>query len=207
MSVYFVSGIDTGCGKTFVTGKLAREVLDSGRSAITQKFVQTGNVGESEDIREHRRIMDVDFFPEDLDFTTCPCIFKFPASAHLASRMENVEIDLDKIAECTSKLCAKYDTVFVEGAGGLMVPVKDDFLTIDYIAREGLDLILVASAKLGSINHALLSIEVCANRGINLRKLVYNDYPKEDPRLSLESKNYILNYARRFYPEVEFAQY
>lgn len=206
MSVYFVSGIDTGCGKTFVTGKLAKMALDSGKTAITQKFVQTGNEKVSEDIEAHRAIMGVDFFKEDLDFTTCPYIFKFPASAHLASRIDGVEIDLDKIAACTRKLSSKYDEVFVEGAGGLMVPVKEDFLTIDYIVREALDLILVTSAKLGSINHSILSIEACANRGVNLKKLVYNNYPKEDSRLSEESKSYILNYAKNFYPDLEFIE-
>lgn len=203
MGVYFVSGIDTSCGKTYVTGVLARRALDAGKSVITQKFVQTGNEKVSEDIEAHRAAMSSGFLPEDLDGTTCPYIFKFPASAHLASRMENTVIDVKKIANCTAILAKKYDEVFVEGAGGLMVPVCDDFLTIDYIAQQGLDLILVSCAKLGSINHTILSIEACANRGINLKKIVYNNYPKEDARLSAESKAYIFGYAKKFYPQVE----
>ena len=204
MAVYFVSGIDTSCGKTFVTGVLARREIERGRKAITQKFVQTGCDGVSEDIEAHRKLMGVGFFDEDKDGTTCPYIFKFPASAHLASRMENVEIDLDKISNATKILAQKYDTVFVEGAGGLMVPVNENFLTIDYVLREKLPLILVVSAKLGSINHALLSLEVCKSRGVKIAKIVYNDYPKEDPRLSAETCAYVKKYAAKIFPGAEF---
>ena len=204
MEVYFVSGIDTSCGKTFATGELARREIGRGRKVITQKFVQTGCDGVSEDIEAHRKAMGVGLFEEDKSGLTCPYIFKFPASAHLASRMEGVEIDLDKIARATKILAQKYDVVFIEGAGGLMVPVTENFLTIDYILRENLPLILVVSAKLGSINHALLSLEVCRSRGVKVAKIVYNDYPKVDPRLSAETCAYVQKYAAKIFPEAEF---
>ncbi|MBO7522192.1 MAG: ATP-dependent dethiobiotin synthetase BioD [Opitutales bacterium] len=204
MAVYFVSGIDTSCGKTFVTGVLARREIGRGKKVITQKFVQTGCEGFSEDIEAHRKAMGAGLFDEDKDGATCPYIFKFPASAHLASRMENVEIDLDRISRATKILSQKYDTVFIEGAGGLMVPVTENFLTIDYILREKLPLILVVSAKLGSINHALLSLEVCKIRGVNVAKIVYNDYPKVDPRLGAETCAYVKKYAAKNFPDAEF---
>lgn len=206
MATFFVSGIDTSCGKTYITGLLAKMEMQKGKSVITQKFIQTGCEKISEDIEAHRKTMGVEFFPEDLDGTTCPYIFKFPASPHLSAKMENVEIDLDKISDCTKKLELKYDTVFVEGAGGLMVPVKEDFLTIEYVARENLPLILVASAKLGSINHALLSIEACLNYGVNLVKVVYNNYPKEDEKLSAETSSYIKKYLASRLPNCEFLE-
>lgn len=206
MAVFFVSGIDTSCGKTFVTGVLARRELEKGKSVITQKFVQTGCDGVSEDIEAHRKAMGLGLLPEDKNGITCPYVFKFPASAHLASRMEGVEIDLEKISASTKILAEKFDTVFIEGAGGLMVPVSENFLTIDYIARENLPLILVCSAKLGSINHSLLSLEACKNRGVNVAKVVYNNYPEEDSRLSAETCAYLKRYVAEIFPKCEFLE-
>lgn len=204
MSAHFVSGIDTSCGKTFVTGALARRAAESGLRVATQKFVQTGCAGVSEDIEAHRAAMGVPLLPEDEDGTTCPYIFAFPASPHLAARMEGVEIDPERIARCTEILESRYDEVFIEGAGGLMVPVTEDMLTIDYVAMRSLPLILVASAKLGSINHALLSIDACLSRGVRIERIVYNDYPAEDPRLSAETAAYIERYAAARCPGCAF---
>lgn len=206
MSVYFVSGIDTSCGKTFATGVLARRELEKGKRVITQKFVQTGCEGISEDIEAHRKAMGLGLFPEDKDGTTCPYVFKFPASAHLASRMENVEIDVGKISASTKILAEKFDTVFIEGAGGLMVPVSENFLTIDYVVKENLPLILVCSAKLGSINHSLLSLEVCKKRGVNVAKVVYNNYPEEDARISAETCAYLKRHVAKTFPNCEFLE-
>ena len=66
-TVYFVSGIDTGIGKTYTTGYLAKLWREQGQNVITQKLVQTGNVGFSEDIQQHRDIMGIAEFPEDIE--------------------------------------------------------------------------------------------------------------------------------------------
>ena len=78
--VYFVSGIDTGVGKTVVTGLMARALAAGGRDVITVKFVQTGNVGGSEDIDVHRAICGGHRFPEDEAGLTAPPVFRFPSS-------------------------------------------------------------------------------------------------------------------------------
>ena len=77
-NVYFVSGIDTGIGKTAVTGLMARSLASAGRDAITVKLVQTGNDGYSEDIDAHRLICGGVRFPEDGAGLTAPQVFKFP---------------------------------------------------------------------------------------------------------------------------------
>ena len=78
-NVYFVSGIDTDAGKSYATGYLAREWNKNGKRTITQKFIQTGNVGHSEDIDLHRRIMEIPFTREDQEGLTMPEIFSYPA--------------------------------------------------------------------------------------------------------------------------------
>ena len=100
-NVYFVSGIDTDAGKSYATGYLAREWNKNGKRTITQKFIQTGNVGHSEDIDLHRRIMEIPFTREDQEGLTMPEIFSYPASPHLASRLDHRPIDFVKIKHAT----------------------------------------------------------------------------------------------------------
>ena len=80
MAVYFISGIDTDAGKSIVTGVIARTLLQKGVHVITQKFIQTGCVGISEDILKHREIMGIPPQEVDRDGTTCPYVMTYPVS-------------------------------------------------------------------------------------------------------------------------------
>lgn len=205
--VFFVSGIDTGIGKSYVTGYIAREWNEKGVHTITQKFIQTGNTDMSEDIELHRKIMGTPLLQDDLLGLTMPEIFTYPCSPHLAAEIDGREIDFDKIEEATAHLASKYDAVLLEGAGGLMVPLTRDYLTIDYIADKKLPLIFVTSGKLGSINHTLLSLEAIAKRGINLYMVAYNMFPEEDDdRISRDTEDYIRNYLKEHFPETKFVK-
>ncbi len=178
--ILFVSGIDTGVGKSYATGYLAALWNRSGVSTITQKFIQTGNTDVSEDIEVHRKIMGTGFLKEDLEHITMPEIFTYPCSPHLAAEIDGREIDFAKIEKCASMLSEKYDRVLVEGAGGLMVPLTRTLLTIDYVKEKGWPVILVTSGKLGSINHTLLSLEALKSWNMELHSLVFNMYPEEE---------------------------
>ena len=144
-NVYFVSGIDTDAGKSYATGFLAREWNKNGQRTITQKFIQTGNIGHSEDF------------------------------------------------------------VLLEGAGGLMVPLTTELLTIDYIAQENYPLIFVTSGKLGSINHTLLSLEAIQKHGIVLDTVLYNMYPTvKDKTIQNDTMNFIQNWLKKYFPDTKF---
>ena len=80
--VIFISGIDTDAGKSYVTGFIARRLMAEGKSVITQKFIQTGCNGTSEDIEVHRRLMGMDMQPCDIDRTTAPVIFTYVRPYH-----------------------------------------------------------------------------------------------------------------------------
>lgn len=204
-NVYFISGIDTDAGKSYATGFLAHEWNKNGKRTITQKLIQTGNVGHSEDIDLHRRIMGISFTQEDREGLTMPEIFSYPASPHLASRLDNRPIDFAKIKQATEELSRRYDYVLLEGAGGLMVPLTDELLTIDYIAQERYPLIFVTSGKLGSINHTLLSLEAIQKRGIILDTVLYNLYPTvEDTTIQNDTMNFIKTYLEKHFPETKF---
>lgn len=207
---YFVSGIHTDAGKSYCTGWYARRLMEEGKSVITQKFIQTGNVGMSEDIEVHRRLMKTGLLPEDtrplllpgktgLECAnlTAPLIFTHPCSPQLAARIDKREIDLEVIDSASDELEKHYDVLLVEGAGGLMVPITDEFLTIDYIAARQLPLIMVVNSALGSINHALLSFEAIQNRGIEMPIVLYNTHFDTDPLIAADTFGFLSRYLSR----------
>lgn len=199
-NVIFVSGIDTGIGKTYSTGYLAKLWNSEGIRTITQKLVQTGNVDISEDIEKHREIMNMGWFSEDDSKLTMPEIFSYPASPHLATQIDGREIDFAKIEDATVQLASKYDRVLLEGAGGLMVPLTKDILSIDYIQQHHLPVILVSSGRLGSINHTLLSLEALKARGIELYALAYNlAHESQDALISKDTAEYLKTYLTQHF--------
>ena len=204
--VFFISGIDTDSGKTFATGLLAKTFMNQGKTVITQKIAQTGCTDISIDILKHREIMGIELLEEDLSKITCPFCYEMPASPHLAAKLEGKKIDIATINANTAKLSAKYEYVLLEGAGGLLVPITDEIFTIDFIKQRNYPLILVTSAKIGSINHTLLSIEACKSRDINLAGIVFNLFPDVDENIVKDSQSIIKNALHSKYPNAFFCE-
>lgn len=221
--VYFVSGIDTGIGKTAVTGLMARSLMDAGHDVITVKLVQTGNYGFSEDIGAHRAICGGVHFPEDDEGLTAPQIFKFPSSPLLAAGLENRTVDLAAISRAVKTCAERHEIVLVEAAGGLDVPLTEDTLTIDFAADEGWLMILVTCGRLGSINHTLLSLEAAKTRGMKVAGVVHNWFDGADPLIDHDTPETTRRYLAKWgfppvvvkvprfefagpYPDVDFSE-
>ena len=203
--IYFVSGIDTGIGKTYTTGYLAKLWFEQGQNVITQKLIQTGNDDVSEDIEKHREIMGRGWFTEDESKLTMPEIFSYPASPHLATQIDGRDIDFEKIENATQQLADKFDVVLLEGAGGLMVPLTTELLTIDYLVEKNYPIILVSSGRLGSINHTLLSLEAIQQRGLNLFAMAYNlKDESQDPKISQDTAGYLKRYLNLHFPQTQW---
>jgi dethiobiotin synthetase len=192
--VFFVSGIDTGIGKTMATGLMARSLASAGRYVITVKLVQTGNDGFSEDIDVHRAICGGIRFPEDGEGLTAPQIFKFPSSPLLAAALEGRTVDVEAISRAVRECAARHEIVLVESAGGLDVPLTEDMLSVDLAAREGWPLVLVSCGRLGSINHTLLSLEAAKARGMRVAGVVWNWCDGADSRIDNDSCDTIRRY-------------
>lgn len=196
-----IGGIDTDVGKSYVTGLLANHLLQRGESVTTLKLVQTGCQGIAEDVQLHRRLMGQPLTPFDRAGTTCPYVFPFPASPCLAARMERSTIDAETLDQSVAALQAHYQWLLVEGAGGLLVPLNQHLLLLDYYAAKGFPLILVTSPRLGSINHTRLSIEAIRHRKIDLLGLVYNlfgNHPREIVQDTLaECRRALADYGMR----------
>ncbi len=202
----FLSGIDTDAGKTYATAYLAKRFMQQGLSVVTQKFIQTGCKDDSEDIIAHRKLMGIDLLPEDKDHTTAPIIFTYPASAQLAARIDGRDIDISLIDRSREILASRYDVVIIEGAGGLMVPFTDDFLTIDYPTTRQLPVVLVTNGILGSINHTLLSHEAIKARGLELPYIIYNKYFDTDELIAEDTLGFIRRYVTKHFPDTEIIE-
>lgn len=202
--VYFISGIDTNIGKTYGTAFLAKYLMSKGKKVITQKMVQTGCQETSEDIEMHRKLLGQETLPEDKEGLTCPYIFTFPCSPHLAAEIDHRIIDCNFIDQCTERLLEKgYDTVLMEGAGGLMVPIMRDYLTIDFVAERKYPLVLVTGGRLGSINHTLMSLEMARLKGIDVAYVIYNEYLEDDHKISQDTLEYTKKYLQTNFPKAE----
>ncbi len=196
--IFYLSGIDTGIGKTIATGLLAGSCLQNGVKVITQKLVQTGCSGISEDIIRHRQLMEIDLQPVDHEGLTCPYIFSVPCSPHLAAQLENRRIDSQVIRKATTSLLRQYELVIVEGAGGLFVPLTEEQTIIDYFQEEKHPLILVSSSRLGSINHTLCALEVARSRNIEIAAIIYNRFSETDSRITADSRAMFVRYMQKY---------
>lgn len=216
MSVLFVSGIDTDIGKTYATGMIAKALMQQDVNVITQKLVQTGvainsdsgDMNIADDIITHRQLMGIPLQPCDVNFTTCPYRYEKPASPHLAVKLANTVLDTEIIIKSTQQLQANYDVVLLEGAGGLLVPITEQLLTLDYIAEQGYPITLVTSGRLGSINHTLLSLEAIKSRGLKVHSVIYNHIhdsaAQTDTEIANSTIDFLQNYLKQNYPNTHW---
>ena len=201
-----MTGIDTDAGKSYATGWLARQMSADGHNVITQKFIQTGNTDFSEDIAVHRRLMEIEPVAADRLGITAPVLFTYPASPLLASRIDGKPLRLEIIDEATRVLLSSYDNVIVEGAGGLMVPLFEEYFTLDYIRDRELPAVLVTNGRLGSVSHTLLSLEAMRSAGIKLFAVVYNPYYDSDPVISKDTREYLRRQTARLFPNALYLE-
>lgn len=161
----FVTGTDTGVGKTLVACALIRGLRHRGVDVGGMKPIETGVGAEGplDAIALRRAAGDAD--PLD---DVCPQRFAMPAAPTVAAQAEGRRVDLDAIDAAHARLRARHDFLVVEGAGGLLVPAAGGLAMADLAARLELPLLLVARASLGTINHTRLSLEVARARNLRV---------------------------------------
>lgn len=175
MARYFITGIGTGIGKT-ITSAVITEKLQ----ADYWKPIQSGDLEQSDSLAVQNLISNsqTQIHPETYRLTQ-------PLSPHLSAKLDGIEIELSRF-----KLPQTSNSLIVEGAGGLMVPLNDQHLIVDLIKQLDLEVILVSQNYLGSINHTLLSINLLHQYQILVKGIIFNGEVNE------ESQRYILNYTK-----------
>jgi len=174
----FVTGTDTGVGKTLVASALLHKCRERGGSAIGMKPVAAGSddvlaLIAAGNVAAERRLVN-------------PYSFHEPIAPHIAAEEAGVGIDLSRIADSFRQLAERADAVIVEGAGGFLIPLGADRDSGDLARLLGLPLVLVVGMRLGCINHALLSQEAIRSRGLVLAGWVAN---RIDPEMDRFAEN------------------
>ncbi len=171
----FVTGTDTGAGKTLVAAGLARCLSRRGIKTAVMKAVQTGGtIKEDQLVSDDLEVLISGISLQEPLGLLNPYCLPQACSPHLAARMAGTEIEPHKIIEAYNQLAGRYEAVIVEGAGGLLVPLRDNYLMADLAYDLSLPLLIVADNKLGVINHAVLTVECARNRNLDVKGLVFN---------------------------------
>ncbi|MBI9074634.1 MAG: dethiobiotin synthase [Desulfatibacillum sp.] len=170
----FVTGTDSGIGKTTVSAILMAGLPNSGY----WKPVQSGteDVTDSQWVRRMTGLPETRFYPETYRL-------KAPLPPHASAAMENVTIDLEKF---WVPYLGSLERLIVEGVGGVMVPLNEQHFVLDLMKRLNYPVILVCRNGRGAINHTLLTLEQLRNQGLNILGVVLNGPPIASNRQAIE---------------------
>ena len=180
----FVTATGTDVGKTYVCGLLVKKIRDFGINCGYYKPVLSGLESDGDklipgDAKYVLKTAGIESEPMD----AVTYAFEPAVSPHLASRMANRPISVEKIKSDFSNKSKMYDYLVVEGAGGITCPFSMDgkrLLLDDVINALDMDIIVISPAGLGSINYALLTVEYAKQKGINVRGIILNGYEKDN---------------------------
>lgn len=163
----FVTGTDTGVGKTFVTALLTRALRCAGYGTLALKPLCSGERSDVEILREASgQILSLD--------ETNPVWLQAPATPLVAARLENRTLSLDPLVAWFQNLSAKHPSLLVEGAGGWLVPITETETLADLAVRLALPIIPIVANRLGCLNHTLLTLESIQARGLPCPGIILN---------------------------------
>jgi dethiobiotin synthetase len=176
----FVTGTDTGVGKTIATGVLAVSLREQGVNAGVMKPVETGITARRRSDSEWLMSVAPSDDPREV---VAPYRLRASAAPMIAAAAEDLVIDLPRIRSAFEMLASRHDCVLIEGVGGTLVPLTPDILVVDLIQHLRLPVLIVARSGLGSINHTLLTVECLKSRGIPILGVLFNNptAPTENP--------------------------
>ncbi|WP_298198168.1 dethiobiotin synthase [Desulfosporosinus sp.] len=176
----FITATGTDVGKTYVTALITKALCDNGINAGYYKAVLSG----AEIINEKIIAGDAKFVFDCAKIEKDPndyvsYILKTPVSPHLAAELENVTIELNTMYSHFNRIKSEFEYITVEGSGGIICPIRLDgevIMLTDIIKKLGLEVLIVASAELGTINHTVLTVEYVKQQGICIRGIILNNY-------------------------------
>ncbi|MES2355762.1 MAG: dethiobiotin synthase [Pseudomonadota bacterium] len=166
---YFITGTDTGVGKTLIASALLYQLGRQGLSTVGMKPVAAGCTESpsgllNEDVEALRQAATLKFSTEEI----CPYLFSAAIAPHIAADEEGKRIELEKIEASFTHLAQRAEAIVVEGVGGFRVPLNERHDTADLAAMLRLPIIMVVGLRLGCLNHALLTADAIRARGLSL---------------------------------------
>ena len=179
---YFITGIDTDIGKTFVTKGIALASEAKGERVGVFKPLQSGAIKRNNELLAP----DLEAVKELSNNikTKCSYLLEGEVSPALAARLAGVTINIEKIKTDFKEFSSQNDITLVEGAGGLLAPAADNMLCADIIKALNIPIIIVSVPFLGRLNHTLLTIHYAKTNGINIKGIVINRIPNNTDDLA-----------------------
>jgi dethiobiotin synthetase len=177
MDSFFITSIGTGIGKTLVTTALCSQLRQQGKKVTALKPIVSGFTYDDPESDPALILQSCGLMPtKALIDTISPWRFAAPIAPNMAALSEGKTIDLDKvIAYCRDHTNLKSDAVLLEGAGGVMAPISDQYTMLDWMEGLQWPVILVAGSYLGSLSHTLTAVEALRGRGVPVRALVISE--------------------------------
>lgn len=180
---YFITGTDTGVGKTFVTSIIAKVLTDGGIDTGVMKPVETGCAVKNGRLvpNDALRLKESSGADDPIDIIN-PYRFVPPLAPNIAVRINGIKIDFRKVKDCYKTLLKAHEVVLVEGAGGILAPLTEEKTIADLALFLKLPLIIVAPSRIGVINHTLLTVEYARKSDIPVKGIILNNpvAPKKD---------------------------
>ncbi len=168
----FITGTDTGVGKTFFTASLIKALKEKGINAVGYKPIETGCSPECQDAKALGKASAL-YLPPFYSFKT-------PVAPSVASELEGIPLNVSALKSEITSLEKKYSPLIIEGAGGIMVPITWRYSYLDLVKDLSIPVIVVALNKLGVINHTLLTVKACLSKGVKVVSVVLNSFKAED---------------------------
>lgn len=190
----FITGTDTGVGKTVVAAGLAALFRKSGLNVGVMKPIQTGCVSrKGERIAPDARFLLQASGADDPIDQVCPCRFRIPATPLVAAEHEGKTIDLDHIEETYRRLSSRHQVMVVEGIGGLLTPITPTETVMDLARRLKLPLIIVAHTRLGTLNHTLLTVRYAQQAKASVMGIILNRPSRASRSLAERTNSEVLS--------------
>ena len=178
----FITGTDTGVGKTVVTAAILAHLQSQGQKTGVMKPIETGVDSECSSAANSDALFLMECGGiEDALAEICPIRLKPTASPFQAATIENRPIQPETILSAYRKLSGKYDRMLVEGIGGVRVPITRDYGVVELMRDIGLPAVVVACYQLGTLNHTLMTLDTLKQNGIPVRGVVFNQTGPETP--------------------------
>jgi dethiobiotin synthetase len=181
MKGIFVTGTDTGAGKTYVSALLIKALRDEGVDAVGYKPICCGGREDAYQLQDASEGM------VELGRIN-PCYLRTAAAPYVAAMFENTELELAPLIDGFKDLAAEHEVVIVEGVGGWRVPILKDYMVSDFARELGLPTILVVGNRLGALNQTLLSVESMRAAGVEPAGLVFNHLDEELDTAAITNK-------------------
>ena len=179
MKAYFITGTDTGVGKTSITAGLAGSMRKLGVNVGVMKPIASG-IPQKTGFKSS----DVDIIVEasqtkDSEDLINPVFLPIPTSPYDATKLLSLSVDMPLILTTFTKLLSIHDVLLVEGIGGIMTPITKNFFVADMIKVMGIETIIVTRATLGTLNHTMMTYQLCKDYGIKVKGLVINNFDEK----------------------------